>query len=188
MIAIRCQPNHRLTVRLTPAVCLASAGFLLLATSALAQSVQSPLERYRRLEFPPIVENFDKGWQERVVLEYEIVNAADLKSLRAALRDDNAFVRAVAARTLGILEDKESAGALAGLLQNDPDPMVRIRAVESLGFLKMHAEVIEAAMKDRDAGVCWSAQLASRQIKSEVNYAAQVREAFRGGIAREKLG
>lgn len=29
----------------------------------------SPLERYRKLEFPPVYENFDQGWQERVALE-----------------------------------------------------------------------------------------------------------------------
>lgn len=63
----------------------------------------SPLEKYRRLEFPPTDENFAQGWQERVALEYEIINGADLKALRIALKDDDPFVRAIAARALGIL-------------------------------------------------------------------------------------
>ena len=45
--------------------------------------------------------------------EREIINSADLKSLKAGLKDGDPFVRAIAARALGILGDKDSAGALA---------------------------------------------------------------------------
>src|SRR5262249_41073580 len=108
----------------------------------------SPLEKYRRLQFPPKDENFAKGWQERVALEYGIINAADLKALKVAVRDENPFMRAIAARALGILGDKDSADALAKLVKADKEYLVRIRAVESLGYLKMKAEVIQLAIKD----------------------------------------
>jgi len=148
----------------------------------------SPLERYRKLEFPPKDANFDKGWKDRVVLEFEIINGADLRTLRAALKDENSFVRAVAARALGILGDKQSADALAELAKGDPEYFVRIRAVESLGYLKMKSEAIEAAKKDRQGGVRWVAVMAEGQLKSNIDYAAQVRKAFAEGIDSEAIG
>lgn len=166
---------------------LVLAVLLVLTRTSWAQPASSPLEKYRNLEFPPKAENFAKGWQDRVVLEYEIINAADLPSLRAALKDKNPFVRAIAARALGILADKASADALAGLAQNDPEYMVRIRAVESLGYLKMKPDVIEQAKKDRDLGVGWTAGIVAGQIKSPTDYAAQVRQAFAAGIKREVM-
>src|SRR5688500_6953976 len=47
----------------------------------------SPIESYRRLEFPPKDENFDVGWKDRVAADYDVINSADLASLRAALKD-----------------------------------------------------------------------------------------------------
>jgi hypothetical protein len=167
---------------------LALAGLLLLPHTGWAQQT-SPLERYRKLEFPPKDENFSKGWQERVALEYEIINAADLKALRAALKDEDPFVRAIAARALGILGDKEAADALAELVKSDKDHLVRIRAVESLGYLKMKPEVIELALKkDRGPGVSWVAKLAADQVTHETDYAKQLRDAFATGIKREVMG
>jgi len=166
---------------------VALAGLLLLPCAGWAQPT-SPLEKYRRLEFPPKEENFAKGWQERVALEYEIINAADLKALRVALKDEDPFIRAIAARALGILGDKDSADALAELVKNDKEYLVRIRAVESLGYLKSKPEVIQLATKDRDGGVSWVAKLAVDQLKSETDYARQLREAYATGIKREAIG
>src|SRR5262249_49875376 len=139
---------------------IALAGLLLLPQSGWAQPT-SPLEKYRRLEYSPKEENFAKGWQERVALEYEIINAADLKALRNALKDEDPFVRAIVARALGILGDKDSADALAELVKADKEYFVRLRAVESLGYLKVKPDVIQQAMKDRDGGVSWVAKLAA---------------------------
>src|SRR5262249_61280930 len=116
---------HRMTIAL--------AGLLLLPAVGWTQPA-SPLEKYRNLEFPPKAENFAKGWQDRVALEYEIINAADLKALRSALKDEDAFVRAIAARALGIRGDKDSADALAEPVKSDKEYLVRIRAVEALGY------------------------------------------------------
>src|SRR5262249_4554399 len=148
----------------------------------------SPLEKYRQLQYPAKEENFAKGWQERVTLEYEIINAADLKALRTALKDTDPFVRAIAARTLGIRGDKDSADALAELVKNDKEYLVRIRAVESLGYLKLKPEVIRQAIKDRDSGVSWVAKLAADELKSDMDYAKQLREAYATGIKREVMG
>ena len=116
---------------------LVLAGLLALPPTGRAQEPPSPIENYRKLEFPPKEENFDKGWKDRVAVEYEVINAADVKALRAALKDKDPFVRSVAARALGIRADEASADALAELVKSDPEYMVRIRAVESLGYLKM---------------------------------------------------
>ena len=166
---------------------MALAGLLLLPHAGWAQPT-SPLEKYRRLEYPPKDENFAKGWQERVLLEYEIINAADRKALRSALKDEDPFVRAIAARALGILGDKDSADALAELVKADKEYFVRLRAVESLGYLKMKPDVIQQAIKDRDGGVSWVAKLAADQLKSDTDYAKQLREAYATGIKREAIG
>jgi len=166
---------------------MALAGLLLLPHAGWAQPTSS-LEKYRRLEHPPKDENFAKGWQERVALEYEIINAADRKALRSALKDEDPFVRAIAARALGIRGDKDSADALAELVKADKEYYVRLRAVESLGYLKMKPDVIQLAIKDRDGGVSWVAKLAADQLKSDADYAKQLREAYATGIKREVMG
>ncbi len=170
---------HRTTIAL--------AGLLLLAAPGWTEPA-SPLEKYRNLEFPPTEENFSKGWQERVALEYEIINTADLKALRSALKDEDPFVRAIAARAVGILGDMHSADALAELVKTDKEYFVRLRAVESLGYLKMKPEAIASATRDPDGGVRWVARLAADQLKSETDYAKQVREAYANGIHRDLMG
>jgi hypothetical protein len=160
-----------------------------------AQEPKSALEKYRDLEFPAAPENtgngfkdLDKGWQERVSLEFEIINTAELKSLRSGLKDEDRLVRSIAARALGIRGDKASADVLAELARNDPEYMVRIRAVESLGLLKMKLEVIEAVKKNDEAGVAWAADLAIDQFKSKQDCAAQIQRAFAVGIDRKEMG
>jgi hypothetical protein len=171
---------------LTSMACLLS-----LLPAAIAQEPLSAIARYGKLDFPAVVKSFEKGWEigwkDRVALEFEIMNDADLESLRAALKDEKPFVRSMAARALGILADEESADALAELVKNDPSYLVRIRAVESLGFLKLKPDVIELAKKDEQGGVRWSAKLAAEQLKSEYDYAAQTRLAFAVGIDLEDM-
>jgi hypothetical protein len=164
------------------------AGLLALPFADGAQPASSPLEKYRKLAFPPTVENFGKGWEDRVALEFEIINTADLPTLRAGLPDENPFVRAMAARALGIRGDKTAAEALAALVKADPEFLVRIRAVESLGYLKAKPEVIESAKEDRDGGVRWVAKLAADQCRDETDHAAEVRRAYAAGIRREDMG
>jgi len=134
------------------------------------------------------MKNFNKGWKERTLVEFEIVNSANLGALRAGLKDRNPFVRSIAARALGIRADKPSAEALAELVKADPEYMVRARAVESLGLLKKKPEAIELAKKDRNSGVQWVARMAAGQIQGDTDYGALVRKAYAAGIKRDNLG
>jgi hypothetical protein len=123
-----------------------------------------------------------------VAADYDVINSADLTSLRAALKDGDPFVRAIAAYALGVRRDCTSADALAELVKNDKKYVVRIRAVEALALLKMKPEVIESAQKDRDPGVPWVAKLVAGQLKSEIDYAAEIRQAYATGINRGAMG
>ena len=75
---------------------------------------------------------------------------------RAALNDNDPSVRAVAAMHLGKIgvKDPRAVNFLSQILE-DKEPAVRIRAVESLGFLQLGAavRVLEQALEDRDTGV-----------------------------------
>jgi hypothetical protein len=164
------------------------ACLLLPAPASRSAEPPSPIENYRRLEFPPSDENFERGWKDRVVADYDVINSAELPALRAALKDGDPFVRAIAAHALGVRKDKASADALAELVKNDKEYVVRIRAVEALALLKMKADVIEAALKDEDPGVPFVAKLVAGQVTSEIDYAAEIREAYAGGIDRGALG
>ena len=152
----------------------ALAGMLALAPSLQAQPT-SPVEKSRALEFPPTEENFEKGWRERVAVEFELVNDADVKSLRAALSDKVPYIRALAARALGVRDDKASAPKIAELAVNDPEHIVRIRAVEALGLLKLETEAIQAATKDSHGGVSWSAKISASQATNKTDFAALAR-------------
>lgn len=162
----------------------------LLLPSAIGRGEEplSPIENYRKLEFPPGDKNFERGWKDRVAADYNVINSADLTSLRAALQDGDPFVRAIAAYALGVRKDTTSADALAELVQSDKAYVVRIRAIEALALLKMKAEVIESAHEDKDSGVPFVAKLVAGQIKSKTDYAAQIRQAYAKGIDREAMG
>jgi len=162
--------------------------FVLAFSSSGRAEDPSPLERYRNLKVPPIKENFNTGWQERVLLEFDIVNSEGLGVLRAALKDPNPYVRAMAARALGIRGDKESAAALALLAVTDPEAPVRVRAVESLGLLRLQPEAIELAKKDKSDAVQWVAKMSAGQLKSETNSRELMQKAFAAGIKEGQLG
>jgi hypothetical protein len=81
-----------------------------------------------------------------------------------------------------------AADALAELVQADPEYMVRIRAVEALGYLKMKPNVIELATKDRHLGVQWAARIVAGQLHCDFDHTAEVRHAFAAGIKRDVMG
>ena len=75
---------------------------------------------------------------------------------RVALNDKSPAVRAAAAQYLGKVgvKDQRAVGLLSQVAQ-DKEPAVRLRAVESLGFLQLATAltVIERSLKDPDLGV-----------------------------------
>lgn len=64
--------------------------------------------------------------------------------LMAALTDENVRVRDGAARTLGLLLSQRAQGRLQELLEDDPWPLVRAAAADSLGRLGPHQNVDRA--------------------------------------------
>src|SRR5262249_29701617 len=58
----------------------------------------------------------------------------------------------------------------------------------SLGYLRAKPDVIRLAAKDRDGGVVWVAKLAAEQLKSETDYAKQVRDGYARGLERKVVG
>jgi len=96
-------------------------------------------------------------------------------------------VRSIAARALGIRGDKVSANALAELVTTDPEYMVRIRAVESLGFLKMRGEVIELAKSDPERGAMVGHD-GSRSAREWDGLCLAHPASVCGGIKREAMG
>jgi len=155
--------------------------------TAISAEEASPIERCRAMDFSLAGDKFDAPWKARVALEFEFVNQVDLPTLRAALVDKNLFVRAMAARALGIRGDQNSADTIAKLALSDPEYLVRVRAVEALGLLKLKPEVIEAAKKDTHGGVRWEADLSADVLQQKEDYAAQVRAAFATGIKTNQM-
>ena len=66
--------------------------------------------------------------------------------------------------------------------------MVRVRAVESLGLLKMKPEVIELAKTDSTDAVQWVAKMAAGQLKSETDFRELVQRAYAASIKPDNLG
>lgn len=163
-------------------------GAVMTATSPGRAQPPSPLDSYRNLKYPPTKENFNKGWQERILVEFEVVNSASLDALRRGLKDKDPFVRSIAARALGVRGDKDSADALAALVKTDPEAMVRVRAVEALGLLKLKPEAIELAHKDSSDGVRWVARIAAGQVKADTDARELMQKAYAAGIKKDQLG
>ena len=64
----------------------------------------------------------------------------------AGLQDDNAFVRATAAKLVGDLDDPTLSGFLISRMRQDPDPLVRRRACQALA--RVAGDDAGAAMVD----------------------------------------
>ena len=146
------------------------------------------LEEYRRADFSQKKGAFDDSCRTRMALEYQIIQAGSLAKIRPALQDPNRNVRAFAVTALGILEDRKSVSAVAGLAKNDPDAMVRGMAVQTLGWLKAGEEVIASAASDKSRDVRFLAKVAKGHLGDPVDYAAQVRKAYKAMLPAKKMG
>ncbi len=99
----------------------------------------------------------DEGWKARVVALCELVELGPKATpdLSAALDDNDAEVRALAAQTLGFLGEASATEKLEQLLARDSDPTVRLYAADALGLVggmkpKSHYEQVAAEDKNKD--------------------------------------
>ena len=180
--------EERYSMILRATAIAAVCGVLLHTSVKSAPSPKSPLERCRSTDFSLEGEKFDENWRERVALEFDVVNNAGLEELRAGLKDSNLYVRAMSARALGMRGDRNAAEDLAGLVRSDSEHLVRTRAVEALGLLKMKPDVIASAKTDKHGGVRWAADLSADLMRQDVDFAAQERRAFSEGITVNEMG
>jgi serine/threonine protein kinase len=103
------------------------------ATAGSKDEFEAEVETTRRIALDPR-EPVDK--REQSIARLGSFRRIDLKpNLLKVLQDDNALVRAAAARALGALGDPADADVLISCTQ-DRDPAVRLAAIQSLGTLK----------------------------------------------------
>ncbi len=170
--------------RIRPGRRSSSVRYALLAILALQGS---PLDEYRKSDFAPKKGKVDDAWKKRILLEFELVRAGKPELLRPALKDPSKEVRAFAAGALGILGDQASAAPLAELAKADPDAMVRIMALQGLGWLRAGPEAVEAARSDSNRDVVFMAGVADLHLKDPKDHAAVVREAYTAPLRLEEL-
>ena len=97
------------------------------------------------------------------------------------------FIRAIALRALAIRQDHESAGRIVELARSDPEPTVRARAIEALGMLKIRSDVVSEAKSSKHGLVKWTANFVDGQADTEFDYAALARQAYAGGLSKDKI-
>ena len=155
------------------------AFLLCCALLSLQESPAQLLARYRKIDFTAARNGpWNEAHQQRLILESELIRAGKAEPFRVALKDPVPPVRAFAARALGILGDKESAGAIAVLAKEDPESEVRQSSLLALGWLKTGAEAVQAAKSDRNSFVRFVSGAAEAQRTDPEDYGAKVRAAY----------
>ena len=129
----------------------------------------------------------DDSYRNRIALEFEIVRSGRIDLLRDALGDSNRFVRAFSVGALGILGDHASVGTIAKRLE-DTDGMVRVAALQALGWLKGGLEAVQSARAKPRSLNQHLVRIAEQEIKDPVDHAARVLEAYQLGLRREDVG
>lgn len=142
---------------------------------------------FRKLDLAEKKGKFDDACKTRVELEFKIIQAGKPEPLRTALKDANRDVRALAARSLGILGDKASAAAIAELAKSDPDALVRCMALQALGWLKAGNELLPALKADKNRDVAFMAGNLEAYLKDPADHAGKVRDAYKAPLKREDL-
>ena len=154
----------------------------------LPQAASEALEGFRKVPWgdrckPVRGDPAPDGWQERVKTEAALaaLDVKDWPSLQALLADPDRFVRAVAARALGLSGHMSNTAALAAALAVEKDKLVRVALVEALGRTAGPGalEAIEAQQTHGgDVDVSWTVGMARRQIKGRRWDVANLRAEF----------
>ncbi len=188
-------------MRLVPRVVLVVAAFAVTALAAdeakLPAAVAESLEAFRRVPWgdrckPVRADPAPEGWQQRVKTEAALasLDARDAAALEALLADPDRFVRAVAARALGLVADTKSAPRLVAALAVEKDKLARIAMIEALaraGGEGSLAAVEAQQTPGGDADIGFVVGLARRQLKGAKWDVASLRAEF-AEAARAKFG
>ena len=161
-----------------------SAPFLLAAVAVAALAADPPplpeaaakcLAEFRAADWsqrlrPQRPDPAPEVWKARVRAEWELgaLDPAHRVTLEALLADEDRFVRALAARSLGVLGDEASSPALVEALVQERDKGTRIALVEALGRTGGAGalEAVEAEQKaGADVDVSFAVGIARRQLK-----------------------
>lgn len=137
------------------------------------------------------------AWRQRVLTEAALaaLDSKDWPGLRHLLNDADRFVRAAAARALGLSGNMLNTPPLAAALLVEKDKLARVAMVEALGRTAGAGalEAIEAQQTaGGDADVAWAVGLARRQLKGRtwdvVNLRAEFIEAGRSPFCTAAIG
>jgi peroxiredoxin len=160
---------------LVAAAAFAAVAFAADAAPALPPAAAVSLDAFRAVPWddrckPLRADPAPDGWQQRVKTEAVLASleSKDAPALEALLGDSDRFVRAVAARALGLTSGSKSAPALAAALAAEQDKLARISMIEALG--RTGGDGALAAVEAQqtpggDADITWMAGLARRQLK-----------------------
>jgi peroxiredoxin len=199
-------PNRRNVVRASIVVVAAVALAAAIASAAdapkLPAAAAAALDAFRAVPWgdrckPSRPDPAPDGWQQRVKTESALaaLDARDAPALEALLLDADRFVRAQAARALGLTSGPGSTPALAAALAAEKDKLARIALIEALG--RTGGEGALAAVEAQqtpgaDADISWMVGLARRQLKGGRwdidNLRAEFVDAGRAKFATAEIG
>lgn len=159
-------------------------------TTALPASAAAALDAFRRVPWadrckPVRGDPAPEGWQARVKLTaaFASLDARELPALEALLADPDRFVRAEAARGLGLTGSAKHTPALAAALSKETDKLAKIAMIEALGRAGGEGALaaVEAQEQGTDAEIRFAVGMARRQLKGGAwdvaNLRAEVAEA-----------
>lgn len=135
-------------------------------------------------------------WKTRCEAEWALasLSAKEAAALLPLLGDDDRFVRALAARSLGIAQPEGAGAALIAALAKEKDRIPKLAIVEALGRVG-GAGALEAceAQQGSDQDLSWLVGIARRQLKGGAWDLASIRgehqEASKGALfAKAKVG
>lgn len=172
------------------------------APSMLPAAATAALDAFRAVTWgdrckPIRAEPAPEGWQVRVKAQAALasLDAKDRPTLTALLGDADRFVRALAARAVGLHGSADDTPALAEALAAEKDKLARIAMIEALGRTGGPAALaaVEAQQQPGvDADISWMVGLARRQLKGQrwdvENLRAEFAEAARAPFGKAEKG
>ena len=186
----------------TVAVLCAAVGLAADAAPKLPAAAAASLDAFRKVPWadrckPTRGDPAPDGWQDRVKVEAALASlgAKDAPALEWLLVDPDRFVRAQAARALGLTSGAKSAPFLVTALAAERDKLARVAMIEALG--RTGGDGALAAVEAQqtpgaDADVSFMVGLARRQLKGKAwdiaNLRAEAADAASAQFSIAKIG